>query len=162
MPTHPLPPANQLSEIASSGVYWLPASAMTALRRATSDADLYWMSADLTGVASKQELLAQLAQACHFPAYFGHNWDALADALADLGWLPAATSYVLSLVHSQSLALHAGDELHIALDILRQVAAEWQGRNIAFHVLLDTPVSGLPPYPDSSCQPLPEGTGQQA
>jgi hypothetical protein len=29
-----------------------------------------------------------------FPAWFGHNWDALADCLTDLSWLPAA-GYVL-------------------------------------------------------------------
>lgn len=33
---------------------------------------------------SKQQLLAELASALAFPGWFGHNWDALADCLADL------------------------------------------------------------------------------
>ena len=37
---------------------------------------------------SKAELLDAVAEALEFPAWTGRNWDALADALADLSWLP--------------------------------------------------------------------------
>jgi hypothetical protein len=39
-------------------------------------------------VCDKGTLLAQLAEAGRFPDYFGHNWDALAECLCDLSWLP--------------------------------------------------------------------------
>lgn len=39
--------------------------------------------------ASKAELLDAVAAALDFPAWTGRNWDALADSLADLSWLPA-------------------------------------------------------------------------
>ena len=39
--------------------------------------------------ASKAELLDAVAYALDFPGWTGRNWDALADALADLSWLPA-------------------------------------------------------------------------
>jgi hypothetical protein len=38
--------------------------------------------------ASKAELLDAVAETLDFPAWTGRNWDALADALADLSWLP--------------------------------------------------------------------------
>ena len=40
-------------------------------------------------VAGKAELLEAVAGALEFPGWVGRNWDALADALRDLSWLPA-------------------------------------------------------------------------
>lgn len=39
-------------------------------------------------VDGKRELIAALRTALEFPAWVGANWDALADALRDLSWLP--------------------------------------------------------------------------
>lgn len=38
--------------------------------------------------ASKAATLAAFATALHFPDWYGHNLDALADCLGDLSWLP--------------------------------------------------------------------------
>lgn len=43
---------------------------------------------DGSTVHSKREMLNAIAAALSFPDYFGHNLDALADALRDLSWLP--------------------------------------------------------------------------
>lgn len=37
----------------------------------------------IENVLNKETLLASVAKACDFPAYFGHNWDALWDCLTD-------------------------------------------------------------------------------
>jgi RNAse (barnase) inhibitor barstar len=39
-------------------------------------------------ILSKQALLATLATKLSFPDYFGENWDALEECIADLSWLP--------------------------------------------------------------------------
>lgn len=40
------------------------------------------------GARSKQAAIAAIADALSFPAWFGHNLDALHDCLTDLSWLP--------------------------------------------------------------------------
>jgi RNAse (barnase) inhibitor barstar len=41
------------------------------------------------GLDTKSQLMRFLASSLTFPAYFGHNWDALDECLADLSWLSA-------------------------------------------------------------------------
>jgi RNAse (barnase) inhibitor barstar len=43
---------------------------------------------DGRAVTSAAELFERCADALAFPKWFGHNWDALADCLGDLSWLP--------------------------------------------------------------------------
>jgi hypothetical protein len=43
---------------------------------------------DGRAVTSAAELFERCAGALAFPKWFGHNWDALADCLSDLSWLP--------------------------------------------------------------------------
>jgi hypothetical protein len=45
--------------------------------------------------ASKAELLDEFARALEFPGWVGRNWDALADALGDLSWLPPGEKVVI-------------------------------------------------------------------
>ncbi|MBA3417361.1 MAG: barstar family protein [Geodermatophilaceae bacterium] len=55
-----------------------------ALESETSGSAVYLVSS----VGSKQELLDTLAEQLHFPLWAARNWDAAADLLADLSWLP--------------------------------------------------------------------------
>lgn len=43
---------------------------------------------DLDGVRGKAELMRRCGDALRLPEWVGGNWDALADALRDLSWLP--------------------------------------------------------------------------
>ena len=43
-----------------------------------------WRVAELTGGATKAEVLSKIAEALEFPDWFGHNLDALWDCLTDL------------------------------------------------------------------------------
>ena len=44
---------------------------------------------------TKAGLLDEFSRVFSFPDYFGHNWDALEECLADLDWVPAKGYLVL-------------------------------------------------------------------
>lgn len=124
--------AEQLESRELAGSYTLGCS-IEALRSAVTEAGYALFDADLKGVKGKQNLLKALAAAAGFPADFGANWDALADALCDLSWHPA-NGYVLLLRNpSDTLGLSANDR-EIAQDILADTVVYWRQRNKAFWI----------------------------
>ncbi|MFE3631491.1 barstar family protein [Streptomyces goshikiensis] len=67
---------------------------LEAIDAALADAEAAgWLTVrlDLAGVRSKAALMRRCGDALRVPGWFGGNWDALADALIDLSWLPAGT-----------------------------------------------------------------------
>ncbi|HEX6499317.1 MAG TPA: barstar family protein [Micromonosporaceae bacterium] len=55
--------------------------------RAAVDAGWAVAVLDGAGIATKAALLSAVGGALSFPAWYGGNWDALADCLSDLSWL---------------------------------------------------------------------------
>lgn len=122
--------AKQLNDLAAAGSYTLDCS-VEALHSAANTAGFALFDADLKGVKGKQHVLHALAEAAHFPDWFGANWDALADALCDLSWREA-NGYVLLLRNSRStlgLSLH---DREIAQDILADTTVYWRQRGKPF------------------------------
>ena len=68
-------------------------------------------------------LFAEFARALEFPDYFGHNWDALEECLADLEWLPAK-GYIL-LITDAGCVLPDEEEYETFLEILRDAGEAW-------------------------------------
>lgn len=119
--------ADQLKDSDKSGSFRLGCS-LAQLQASVRDAGLTLFVADMQGVKGKQNFLAALAAAAHFPAGFGANWDALADALCDLSWVDA-NGYVLLLCNaSDGLGLSANDR-EIARDIFADTVLYWRQRN---------------------------------
>ena len=89
------------------------------------------------------DALRAFAQALHFPAWFGGNWDALEDCLGDLSWRPGE-GHVLVLRNWQALS---ADDLGVLLDVLRSSADSWSGRGKPFFAVLIDPEGklALPP-----------------
>jgi hypothetical protein len=93
-----------------------PATAVAA------DAERQGASVVLLGsAASKAEVLGALGEALEFPGWVGRNWDALADALGDLSWLPPGPKVV---VWTGSDALRSAEPAayRTALEVLREGA----------------------------------------
>jgi RNAse (barnase) inhibitor barstar len=88
-------------------------------------------------------LFAEIARALEFPDYFGHNWDALEECLADLEWLPAK-GYVVLFSDAQLILPNDEEEFATFLEVLNDAGEAWasaQGghdgkRPIPFHTLL--------------------------
>ena len=87
-------------------------------------------------------LLTECARALDFPDYFGHNWDALEECLADLEWLPAK-GYILLITDAAHVLSDDEAEYETFLEILRDAGEAWGNgqaemgaqRATPFHVL---------------------------
>jgi RNAse (barnase) inhibitor barstar len=84
-------------------------------------------------------LFNEFARALDFPDYFGHNWDALEECLADLEWLPAK-GYVLLVSDAQCVIPDDEEEYETLLEVLSDAGEAWskaqtaEGRRAPFHV----------------------------
>ena len=85
------------------------------------------------------DALRAIARALQFPDWFGGNWDALEDCLADLSWRPAG-GQVLIFRNWQELP---ADDLGVLTDVLRSSAEFWSGRGRPFFAVLVDPDAKL-------------------
>jgi RNAse (barnase) inhibitor barstar len=74
------------------------------------------------GLKDKDSLLAALAIALNFPAYFGNNWDALFDCLRDFHWMDEPN---IVIVHDDLPNLPP-TEIRIYLGVLRDAVQDWK------------------------------------
>jgi len=72
------------------GVYrWLSRAHPESVRRELTTAGWTVHLLDGRSIVNAPQFFDRCAQVLAFPAWFGHNWDALADCLGDLGWWSA-------------------------------------------------------------------------
>ena len=114
-----------LKDVDGASVYRLNCS-LDALHDSVQRAGFVLFEADIAAAHGKGEVLAELARAIKAPDWFGHNWDALADALGDLSW-NKAPGYVLLLSGE-----HPGDE--ILDEILKETVEFWRLQGKPFWV----------------------------
>lgn len=124
--------ALRLKNIKEAGVYLINCE-LSDMHSAASEAGFTVFNADLATVQSKSEFLAAVAQAIEAPEWFGNNWDALADALGDLSWKPAA-GYVLVLRNSGVTFNLSSSDHDIAREILHNTVSFWKQQSKPFWV----------------------------
>ncbi len=117
-----------------AGVVMMLPEQMNAMATSAKTARLAVIEADLSRVANRNDLLAELARAFGFPDWFGHNWDALADCLSDLSW-KVAEGYVVCLHGSAQVA--AAAEYETALEIFADCAEYWREEGTPFWALVE-------------------------
>jgi len=90
---------------------------------------------DGAAVPDKAALMAALAPAFRFPAYFGGNWDALLDCLRSLpNEIPSKKGYILAIKNSKMLLSAAPEELETLTAIVseaKQFLAEKAGTDLS-------------------------------
>lgn len=91
-------------------------------------------------MATKAGLLAEFAAALQFPPGFGANWDALDEALADLGWMGGAGAWLLITEADQVLSKATEEDRAIFQSILEDVAQAWASIEppAPFHVVMNS------------------------
>ncbi|UNO38965.1 barstar family protein [Streptomyces sp. MST-110588] len=97
-----------------------------------------WSTAvlDLEGVADKAEFMDRCARSLRLPAWFGRNWDALADCLTDLSWCPAARGRLLVMSDWQGYAAAEPDEWGVAEGVVADAVAYWRDTDTGLTVLM--------------------------
>ncbi len=110
-----------LTRPSQNGVYFVGDADLARLATTAAHEELAVRRTDLAGCHGKAELLRRLAASLSLPADFGHNWDALADCLRDLGWLPA-WGHVLLFEHAEALHRSAAGDFDILLGVLDDAA----------------------------------------
>ncbi|MBS3916292.1 MAG: barstar family protein [Sulfuritalea sp.] len=135
-----------LCDIKQAGVYHVPQQGMAALLSAAQAAGFAAHHVDLSSVRDKTALFKRMAAALGFPSWFGHNWDALADCLSDLAWLPA-NGYVLLLEHCDGFRASHADDFDTSLQVFAAAADAWRAEDIPFWVLVDIHADYVADFP---------------
>jgi Barstar (barnase inhibitor) len=117
-----------LLKVSEAGVYRLNCP-VEELFDSVQSSGFALFDADITDAHGKGEVLAELARTIKAPGWFGHNWDALADALGDLSWSPAP-GYVLLLRG----ATFAPDDYETLNSILKATVMFWKLQGKPFWV----------------------------
>lgn len=86
-------------------------------------------------ITDKGSFLQDIGQAMAFPAYFGHNWDALEECLNDLSTTGAA-GYVVLYDHVSCFAENNADDWATALEIFADATKRLQADGTTLYLLL--------------------------
>lgn len=131
-----------LAQVEHAGVYHMPLDGEAGLNAGAEHNGFFVFRADLGRARNKDELLDAIGRAMAFPEWFGHNWDALLDCLADLGWRPAE-GYVVILEHCDGIHGRAEADFVQTLQVFEAAANEWREQGIAFWCFVDMQADGI-------------------
>ncbi len=106
-----------LKDANGAGVYRLNCT-LEALHDSVQRAGFSLFEVDIASAHGRGEVLAEMARAIQAPDWFGHNWDALADALGDLSW-NKAPGYVLLLRGEHPAEVMLDEVLYATVDFWR-------------------------------------------
>ena len=133
------PPPASIAHANQTGVYLLHAGELPKIKAQADTLGYLTTVADMQRCVNKAEALARIADALHFPDWFGHNWDALADCVTDMSWNPAP-GYLIVLEHLDDLHLNAPADYATLLDVLRDAALSQAACGIPLWILTEPPV----------------------
>ncbi|WP_408951817.1 barstar family protein [Lysobacter sp. Hz 25] len=135
-------PRELLADPAQAGAYFIDARDARALADAAAELEFAVARVDFAGCADKDDALTRIAAGLRFPAWFGHNWDALNDCVNDLSWWPAP-GYLLLIEHAGPWQAEHGEDAATLVEILNDAAQDWAKSRIAFWALLPLPQAEL-------------------
>ncbi len=124
--------ARRLMDVNEAGTYHMNCQP-DKLHMAVAQAGFALFEASLAEVQGKGEFLAAVAQAVKAPEWFGHNWDALADALGDLSWHPAPGYVLLLFGGGETLGLSAEERASVT-EIFAGTVSFWKSQGKPFWI----------------------------
>jgi RNAse (barnase) inhibitor barstar len=95
----------------------------------------HFLYAHCAHAATKQQVLAAIADAFHFPKHFGKNFDALADCLTSLVHKSGQQSgFLVVLEQLPNTPKFDKEARETLLDVFRDAADFWAEKKVAFRV----------------------------
>jgi hypothetical protein len=136
-----------LKKTEASGVYLLdetiPASEVEYVAR---DLDFTFFHLPGSRIRSKKDFLREVAEILHFPDYFGHNWDALADCMTDIT-SGEENGRVILFDRFDLFAENSPAEFATAMEIFGESALFLSRQGTGYFVLLQGKSSAAPELP---------------
>ena len=117
------------------GVWFVPGVEARSVLASAKKAGFACFHVDGKNITRKEQLLNGVATALRFPKSFGHNWDALEEALGDLEGMDA-DGYVILYDHIDGLLAAHPDQFETLVEILRDAVTSWKEDGTAMVVLL--------------------------
>jgi RNAse (barnase) inhibitor barstar len=124
-----------------------PASVLVNFERGMLDGGMTVRVLQSAIMRTSDGLFDEISRALEFPSYFGRNWAALDECLADLEWLPGL-AYVLAFADASSLLVSEPGRFSVLLNLLDRVGQErsqpvsvgepWDRPAVPFHVIFHT------------------------
>lgn len=133
-----------LDDARRAGVFFVTDDDLDALAAAGRDAGLRATRIDLAGCDGKAALLLRIGTVLDFPEWSGRNWDALADHLRDLEWLPASAGQVLLFEQAHDLRERNEADFDTLLDILDEASQFWAQQDVPFWAFIALPEEDFP------------------
>lgn len=125
-----------LTDPAMAGIYRVPARlSVAAVTRRIASTDVRFALLSGNVITDKATLLRAAAAALAFPPYFGRNWDAFADCLTDLSWLPAPGHAIL-YDNPAPLIRQSPQDWATTMEIFGAAAERWRVAGVPFTLLL--------------------------
>ncbi|PKO32272.1 MAG: hypothetical protein CVU34_15895 [Betaproteobacteria bacterium HGW-Betaproteobacteria-7] len=129
-----------------AGLYYLPTERWENLGQQARRHGFHFLTADLSACRTTAEALSELGRAFAFPAWYGANFDALLDCLADPDWL-MAPGQILLISGFASLRRSIGEDLSTLQEVLAAAAEERKTSAKPLWIVIDAPARGITPCP---------------
>lgn len=111
------------------------------LQDAASSLGQHFLFAHCAAARTKRQVLVAIARGFGFPKHFGKNFDALSDCLTDLPYKAGKQpGFIIVLDQLPASDKFDREAREILLDVFRDAAEFWAGKQIAFRVFYSVAV----------------------
>lgn len=137
-----------LKNTEASGVFHLSPARHDAIEAASQRVHFRFLKVDIVGPSSAPDVLRQIGSALNFPNWYGANFDALYDCLADPDWQPAK-GHILLINGLTRLRRLAPEDFATLIDVFQAVVDARRKLDTPFWILIDAPARGIPTLPEA-------------
>jgi RNAse (barnase) inhibitor barstar len=140
--------ASLFNDHARAGLYYLPTAHRNDLADLIAKTHLTLLQANVSDVQDSHQILSELGKAFNFPTWYGVNFDALHDCLADPDWLPAKR-IILEISGLETFRIANPDAFSTLITVLGSAAKTRSTGKYPLWILLTSPAPGLANLPDA-------------